>query len=889
MTRSSAQHSAVEPSQEPHPRAAAARSVQSAPPNSGWHARAANLWLLVVVILLPVLLNHSLWLNLWGAASMRGADASSHQAMAQIYDRTIFPETFGWTPAFFAGMPFPNFYPPLFYWCVALLHHTHLVSFLTAFKLLVAVPVLLLPAAVWLLAWAVSDKNRLAATCAALAAIPWLIDLRFGGMNFSYYGIFEIGLYTQPLGFVLLAAWYPVYLRAQARRWRFALSCLLLALTMLSNFFMAITAMIFAAATTLSDLLAWIGARDTERRVSARAALSAHLLCPLVAAGLTLFWAAPMLGEYGYLVTRPLNLPLAHVFSLRGVPWYLLAMAGFICWRRQRAVARLPFLLACLALAASVIFSAAFSPRWFPLQASRFLGVIEVLLAIPVGHLAAFVLAKLEAALSRSLPGRALISGQARIARWAGAHLPVPLTSAILIALALGVFAVMKKTDAYRAAFYQPEELGLIESVLRFGREHRDGRYLVEVPRVQACPNPDPDGRALSAYLGAQGNETLNVNFREASPNSLFLNPLRSALPQSWEYFGISSVLADDLDFAAQPLAHHLVLARQVGTKYLVIYSPESKARLRQEPEVREVHQAGDWSIFALPRAPMPPARTLAFRPALVVSGFSLKLRRSNEYDFIRLAEEQFADGWFDVPLVRAPERQIDRLRDLDQFGALILETYECADEDLAFARLREFARRRALILLSSDAPLFQRLRAAIHEFPQAAIIERGREAPGKWLEAEQPSAHYDASAIRREWRMIKAVLDQNKVATGVADTACRSEIAANAMHLDPGAASDGVPVLINTTYFPHWRRTDGGEVYAATPFFMLTFARQPVQLVYQRRGWDRAGLLLSIVTLLLLGGFTLWRYRPALARGMGGALPRGRRVEPAIGSSERS
>lgn len=65
----------------------------------------------------------------------RGWDGSGHNAIGTLYDQVIFPNTFGWTGAYCGGMPFPNFYPPLFYWLVALLHHTHLVSFSTALKI----------------------------------------------------------------------------------------------------------------------------------------------------------------------------------------------------------------------------------------------------------------------------------------------------------------------------------------------------------------------------------------------------------------------------------------------------------------------------------------------------------------------------------------------------------------------------------------------------------------------------------------------------------------------------------------------------------------------------------------------------------------------------------
>jgi hypothetical protein len=63
------------------------------------------------------------------------------------------------------------------------------------------------------------------------------------------------GFYTQPLGYVLLLLWMLVYLQPQHVAWRFALSALLLALTVLANFFNAITATIFIVCVLAFDLL----------------------------------------------------------------------------------------------------------------------------------------------------------------------------------------------------------------------------------------------------------------------------------------------------------------------------------------------------------------------------------------------------------------------------------------------------------------------------------------------------------------------------------------------------------------------------------------------------------------------------------------------------------
>jgi hypothetical protein len=424
--------------------------------------------------------------------------------------------------------------------------------------------------------------------------------------------------------------------------------------------------------------------------------------------------------------------------------------------------------------------------------------------------------------------------------------------------------------SAYELAFYSAEESERIEGVLRFAREHRGGRYLVEVPPPrEAEPAAWYDSPALSAYLGAQGNEALSVVFREASPNAVFFNPQAHALSIYKDSFGISSVLADDLDFNHQSLAQHLERARWIGTKYLVVVSPELKDQLARESAVGARYDCGAWSVFELKADPPPRVRPLAFRPALLVSAFSLKERRRDESSFVRWAEEQFTGGWFDTLLVRSPEARLDRLAELDQFGALIIDTYQCGDEGQAIERLRRFAEQRPLVLLESETPLFHRLRAAVANLPLAEVIERQPQAPGPWLAGSDPSFDYRASAIRQEWGAIRATLERYKVAVPAATRPLDGKIDQTAIQITPASPpeAESLPVLITTTYFPNWQREDGSAVYAATPFFMLTFIRQPVRLNYQRRWFEQVALWTSAGALLLLGVASAWPYRRRLAR----------------------
>jgi hypothetical protein len=811
-------------------------------------------------------------------------DGSSHHAITEIYSTLIFPETFGWADATFGGIPYPNFYPPAQVWFTALLQHLNLFSSGAAFKLAVLIPVFLLPIAVWIAARELTGRNTLAASSSVIIIFFLLSDSRFYlrfNSGIDLFSTFQLGLYAQSLGFVLLVLWLAIYLSDSQSRWRPGLSAMALALTILSNFFTATAAIGFVAVTLLYDgWKCWRAYGNDEFRQTVKTLLG-RLAVVLVSVLLALFWLVPMFSEYEYFVTRPHSVNLIRYFSPVLWGYCVVSLIGAAIWRRNSSPGIWPYLGGCSLLAVALFFSSTIAPEWFPLQTPRLLAILIFLLAIPAGYALAAAFHALASLLGECHGHRATEpqrQGAGKTERQKDRekgerHHPLSAPRSLVTGIALVLLLAAGFTSPgtkIQYSFYTPEEFSEIARILDFAKERRDGRYLVEVP-PQRETRAQFDGRAINAYLAAQGNETLSIAYHEASVNSLFFLPVVNAFSGSPYHFGISAVLGDDLDFISQPVPKQLERARVIGARYLVIHTPQIKFRLDQEPTIGGRYDFGAWSVFELKEGPPPRARVLPYRPALVVSDFTVKERRRNESSFIRWAEEQFADGWFDVLLARAPEKEIDRLTNLDGFGALILDTYNCDDCDKAFERLREFAEKRLLIALASDEPLFQRINAARSEFVRLEIVDRQKETPGELVNSSFPTYHYNSTQIRRQWATIRGTLDRNKVPTLIApDNSSVDpkdvliEIGKNSIKLtrtvnEAVGAIDPAPILVATTFHPKWRRADGGMLFAATPFYMLTFADKPVSLTFSRQWYDRAALWVSGITFVGLACFIGW------------------------------
>jgi hypothetical protein len=725
------------------------------------------------------------------------------------------------------------------------------VSYATAFKLVAGIPLFLLPAGFWIVAWYHSNKNVGIAFGAAVAGMTlYSMGEAFQpstGLDLSSSLI--DGFYTQPLGFLLLLFWILVYLIPRQKTWQLALAAILLALTILANFFNAMTAIILIASILIWDLVRWLRARVQYQRKAARNTFLSHLVSPWLALGLVAFWVVPMLSTYQYLVTRPLIRPLT-LLATKGIwGWYILAAIGMYLWWKNRSDRLGPYLTACLVFFLLIVFSGSLAPPWFPFQVFRFFSTVNFLLCIPVGISLAFG-AKLYFQTKGSDTSQKI-----ETRKFSETNTRRQLVISTLIAIGLVVIGLVMSTKKLTEAFvfYTPEGFNEIAPVLEFAKSHRDGRYLVEVRPTRLSLSPLPvraDSLALNAYLGSQGNQTVSIVYREASPNSSFFNAQLNAFSSYRENFGISSALLDDFDFLDQPLSQHLARLQFIGVRYLVVATSSFKDRLSQTTEIIHHYDVGDWTIFELPPSAAPQIRPLNYRPALVVSDFTTKLRRQNQIDFVRLAEEQFSDAWFDVLLVRSAESKLDHLADLENFGSLIIEKYQYQDEDKAFDLIKSFALTHPVILISSGDPLFSRIQSSLKDFPHAVVIDRPIEPQGEFIIEPEPSHNYNSSSIKKLWQSIRTILDKEKIPVPL--TRIESQTSLTSIQLRPTENIGGhVPVLIPQTFYPKWNRTDGKPIYASTPFFTITFLDAPTELVFRRDRYDRLAIWCSLFTVL--------------------------------------
>jgi len=164
--------------------------------------------------------------SFWTNAAAGGADGSGHVAVLHLYATHIYPDIQGWLPEFFGGMPFPIYYPPLFYWLGATIIKVAGIDATLAAKILTTASFAGLPGALFGLARRLGLTSAEAAMSSAWAGVIACGSNLASLGGIGLLGFFEVGLYTQTLGFVFFCLWCGALPHAhRSRKATIASSC----------------------------------------------------------------------------------------------------------------------------------------------------------------------------------------------------------------------------------------------------------------------------------------------------------------------------------------------------------------------------------------------------------------------------------------------------------------------------------------------------------------------------------------------------------------------------------------------------------------------------------------------------------------------------------------
>jgi len=697
-----------------------------------------------------------------------GADTSGHIAIGKYYADHIFPSTWGWADQWFNGMPFPQFYPPLFYMIMAVLSKSLPFSYEQIYFFLAFLMTLSQPG---LLGWI---AKKYTGSVVALWVTVMLAVLQVSMFGIKEFGLtleanFDLGIITQTFGFILLVIWLGFFFSVERSFRSQLLSIIFFTGILLSNVFIIPIALLIFFLTFYY-------------RVRSIAALKLYSFLGLIPLAIASVWYIPLFLYSHYTTTAAPQFSFSAESIIILLPTAIFTFCAVWMAKHQKNFPLFIVSLATLFLLIPAIFQFEAIFWHLPFQTYRYFGPFLFLGTIAAGYVSMVATHQVRHFIMRLVPGFIIIF------------------IFFTIWLSFPQFSLKK----YFYADYQEHNLVTIRQALVAER----GTLAIE---------STPRARSLYNVLTTQDSGALLRNgyivFNESSPTALFMLPVKDLFSHEYESTTMSSPLFFDRAFMnrtnVEVFASRL---RQVGLSH-VLTSTQPILDLLRSSQQFSTTDFGFWKLLTL-KNPTPAVEVLQFKPTLLFSPQTFKRSFDSSYDYIHIQDEILYRADEELIIAQARSPFLDEVSDLDQFSSLIVTEYRYQNQDVAFEKLKDFSRTRPLILISDSDPLFARLEK-ITEEGNISIFER------------LPYILGSGTAFRHQMAEIFTILENTKIKTNahnvsVADVHLNQNSISFSLQNNPQGI---VPVRILMSHFPTWQRADGKPVYIASPTYMVTFA----------------------------------------------------------------
>ncbi len=794
-----------------------------------------------------VMLSHRFLWDILRTPVLGGWDGASHLAMAEDYSRHIWPAVFGWTPHWFLGMPFPNFYHPLFFWIIALLDHVLPFSISTLIKFAALFWTLTLPTLFYLLGRLHVGSRRSGLICGFLTVYLLTRSGFLASWGLTLVGTFQIGLYAHLLSFWLFLVLLHFLPRVglSARNDRICVG--LLTLILLANVNVLVPLLL---TYTGFFLVAWM----QNRQGGFWPAFRPYAAIGLWSLGLSAFWYAPMWATYDWVATKPLTLQWEGNMAVGEWTWLILGAAALLLAFKKKQ-----------GFAVSIGFGVAGSLALVPMTPLVFSGVpfqvhrvIITCLFLMIPLLAFGISTLIDLPSSR--------------------HLKISAACLIFFFL-IGLPYLQKPDELVQSTHISQLNATEYADLVAAGRDPSEGRYTVELVDFHGNVRGLYDeAHYLNGLVGNAGGFGISSVYREASIASFFTDSVRNVYSAvRYPIWGVTSLLSSDPDFWNQPMEEHRKRNRLLNLKTIFVHVPQLAHEMRVAKGFRQILFSRQWTAFKDEADMSLYAHVPRFKPLLVYARWESKNRDPfGNYDFLSLAEYAFFSNREDPPLVLSPQGRIDSPSDWNRFGGLIVTDFRYRDLKTACERVAAFAREKPVLFLNEGDPLVSCVTRTAGPDHIALVtpyrspeteksLERkiAREFPGDTKKTWVPVIAARAAELRRKFREPMAqILDwtyKTRIPVGSSVQVRNTELGRDHTHVtldrDP---PNPVPLMVHQTYFPRWFQGKT-PVLLASPCYQLVFAdRKDTDLSFHKTWVEHAAEALSGLTFLLALG-TAW------------------------------
>ena len=719
---------------------------------------------ILVLIFVFIFLNWHILSVYFLSPYVGGWDAMTHFSFAYYYSQNIFPSFFGWIPTWFSGMPFPQFYPPLFYYFYALIQHVILENNpILLFKIIVSITYFISPILLGYIYYSLIDSET--------KNYRWVIffsfllsslDIRITGAGFGVQSVFNTGIITHAFSFIPFSFWIIFTYKRKEKRIYSLLSIFFLSLTLLSNVHMAVSCFLFFVFFYMEDMV-----------VSKKLGFK-HLLCitkeyfiiGFLSLCIVSFWYLPMINLYDFSSARSLNYPWGNPITFIIHYGYIVLLSIFILRKFSSDQKNFINNICIFSIFAFILLVLNVEKTGLPIHSDRQLSVVFFLFPIIFIYV------------TRN------ISKKFRI-----------IIISIVVIFLLSIKFFPANNTGIKGMY--PETVNFKQILEKF--PSLEGEHVL----VEAQTKGYPLDSLFNSYLGLSGARTTYAILRESSISSLFFTAIRNQFSEYPEHWGIRSRLSANKEFLNKDYELKLKDLKSIGVEYLLNKKDTYYLYFPLENPFEKIWDIQGWVLSKVKyeKQESPDFSILKYKPILVYSDFETKEYKEKSFDFINFSEQLLYDSRHEYSIVLADSKK--RI-DTDTFSFVFIEEeYLKKHKDFIRGIIEENKGNVFLLPDISDTK----------EFNNKNIIKY--DSPKEFYYEEYYSDYFFA-LIEKNLIQTNQLIDYSKIIF---------EEQGSEIFLQNNT-NEQVSVLVKRSYFPTWKAYSGQTIRLINPNFMFITLR---------------------------------------------------------------
>jgi hypothetical protein len=763
-------------------------------------------------------------------------DGQSHLSLNQVYFDTIYPNTFGWIQNWYAGMPFPQFYPPLFYFTTSTLSFITGIELKYVFKTFVALLPLIFPVIVYSSTYKISRAIPVSlAVGLSMILFLGIPDVMGGGLGMTLAATINSGLVTQSLALIFFIIW----LGFATTKNNFEIQ------RNIPEIFFATLILLTNAHVAQAIILITIGifAYELFSFKNRKTILFFYIKYSALVGLLVSFWYFPLFKFYQYSTTKTMS----SAVEFTSYPtWLYILMFTFLLMgitvlvkeNKNYALGRL-VAAACIGLLWFIPISSVLPS--LPLQADRnipiFLFITFMLGAWSFWHIGKEKLAGKYNFLVSSIPLLVIIPMIFTFAGTSNFLGSFPRQHSYEIA---GIKSYLENKSDMRSSV----DAYVSQIPFRIDQEvFIDQKQRFRTPGIESMLYGNtmellPDHYIISALLGeSTKHQTIWTVFRESSISSLFVQPLRNTFSYANEDFGTICYLCETPskeNLRKQDIKTKLAQAKIFNLGYFVVHEKGNKNWFQENQEYFEqVYQSYPWLVFKK-REVTSFAHIPDSLPVLVFNELKTKDRPENgvsAYDWVRLNELWYEDGTLDPYLVHAGTT-LDKITEpLSSFGSMVIINSDKKNIEKSAEIISDYSEstQRPVLVFNSNKELLDEL--SKNTLDNLIIINPKQDV-------------YQTSSE------IFNILENNRVPSTAALISEFSQEKNNiSIQLsNKDSINSRVPVYLSNSYFPAWKSKDPNDsLFMVSPTMTLIFTNNSYINLQFKKTTPIAGVVLGV------------------------------------------